>query len=146
MRSQGGEYGAGSEKISTREQHERFSGLYRRSGPEFPIKESCTMAKSAKEKDGKSSLELSLRALEMGDVLTSRRLARSVIAAPTPADQSVASKVALQLTGDPSELSAELVAQQIVQRGRPILRPYLWALGGFAAFFSLWIMSVVRYR
>lgn len=104
------------------------------------------MAKSAKDKDGKSSLELSLRALDMGDVLTSRRLARSVIASPTAADQSAASKVAHQLTGETSDLSAEVIAQQIIQRGQPILRPYFWALGGFAAFFSLWIMSTVRYR
>jgi hypothetical protein len=105
------------------------------------------MAKGTKDKDGKSALEAAYRALEAGDVVTARRTARRVIAGATPEDQAAARRVAKLLHGDDDkgEAQAELLAGEIVKRGGPIARPYLWWLGGMSAFGLLLTMALVRY-
>ena len=105
------------------------------------------MARGSKDKDGRSTLEAALRAYEAGDVVTARRTARRVIATPTPDDQAAAKRVAKLLHGDDDkgEAQAELLAQEIIQRGSPLLRPYLWWLGGVTAYGLLLVMAVVRY-
>jgi hypothetical protein len=117
------------------------------------------MAKGNKDKgaDGRSALEAALKAYEAGDVVTARRTAGRVIAVPTPEDQAAAKRVARQLhgEGDPSkaqlgfsdtqEAQAERLAQEIINRGKPILRPYLWFLGGATAYLLLMVMALVRY-
>lgn len=106
------------------------------------------MAKSSKDRgDGKSALEAALRAYQAGDVVTARRTAKRVIAAATPDDQAAARRVAKLLRGDDDqgEAQAELLAGEIVQRTSPLLRPYLWAIGGVTAYASLLTLALVRY-
>ncbi|MBK7858217.1 MAG: hypothetical protein IPJ65_06260 [Archangiaceae bacterium] len=106
------------------------------------------MAKGSKEKtDGRSALEAAFRAYEAGDMVVARSTARRVIASPLPDDQAAAKRVAKLLQGDDErgEVQAELVAQEIVKRTSPMLRPYLWALGGATAYLSLLVMAAVRY-
>lgn len=106
------------------------------------------MAKSSKDRaDGKSALEAALRAYEAGDIVGARRTARRVIASPAAEDQAAAKRVAKVLHGDDDkgETQAELLAQELVKRGSPILRPYLWAIGGVSAYLLLVVMALVRY-
>lgn len=106
------------------------------------------MAKSQKDRsDGKSALEAAYRAYETGDVVTARRTAKHVIAGATADDQAAAKRVAKLLHGedDKGEAQAELLAGEIVKRTSPILRPYLWALGGAAAYALLLTLALVRY-
>ena len=105
------------------------------------------MAKSIKEKDGKSALDAAYRALEAGDVVGARRAARSVIASPSADDQAAARRVGKLLHGDtdPGDSQAEQLAQEVISRTRPVLRPYLWALGGLTAYALLVTMALVRY-
>lgn len=107
------------------------------------------MAKSSKEKDrdGKSPLEAAYRALEAGDAVGARRAARLVIASPSSEDQAAAKRVSKLLNGetDSNDATAELVANDIIKRTSPVLRPYLWALGGAAAYAALVTMALVRY-
>ena len=105
------------------------------------------MAKSNKDKDGKSALEAAYRALEAGDVVSARRTARRVITGATAEDQAAARRVAKLLHGDDvkGEAQAELLAGEIVKRGSPIARPYLWWLGGMGAFGMLVTLALVRY-
>ena len=106
------------------------------------------MAKGSKDKgDGKSALEAAFRAYESGDVVTARSTAKRVIGGATPEDQAAAKRVAKLLHGDddPGEAQAELLAGEIVKRTRPILRPYLWAIGGVTAYTLLLTLALVRY-
>ena len=105
------------------------------------------MAKGSKDKDRKSALEAALRAYEAGDVVAARRAAKRVIAGPTPDDQAAARRVGKALHGDDDkgEAQAELLAAEIVKRGSPILRPYLWFIGGATAYLLLLTMALVRY-
>jgi hypothetical protein len=105
------------------------------------------MAKSSKDKDGKSALEAALRAYEAGDMVGARRTARKVIAGATSEDQAAAKRVAKALHGDDDkgEAQAELLAGEIVKRGSPILRPYLWFIGGVTAYALLLTLALVRY-
>lgn len=110
------------------------------------------MAKSSKDKDGKagpgkSGLEAALKAYEAGDVVTARSTAKRVIAAPSEDDQAAAKRVAKVLNGDDAkgETHAELAAGEIVARTSPVLRPYLWFIGGATAYALLVVMALVRY-
>ena len=105
------------------------------------------MAKGNKDKDGKSALDAAYRSLEAGDVVSARRTAQRVIAGATAEDQAAARRIAKMLHGedDKGEAQAELLAGEIVKRGSPIMRPYLWWLGGMGAFGLLLTMALVRY-
>jgi hypothetical protein len=101
----------------------------------------------AKSKESKSALEAAYRFYEAGDVWAARRTARSVIKAPSADDQAAAKRVAKLLhgEGDKGEAQAELIAGEIIARTRPILRPYLWFIGGVTAYALLLLLAWVRY-
>jgi hypothetical protein len=106
------------------------------------------MAKAAKDKDkdGKSNLDAAFKAFQAGDVVGARTAARQVIAHPTPDDTAAVKRVAKALLGDDAgDPHAETLAADIVARTRPILRPYLWALGGAVAYALLLTLALVRY-
>jgi hypothetical protein len=117
------------------------------------------MAKGGRDKEGKSALEQAWRALEAGDVVSARRLATQVATAPTSDDEAAAARVSQWLIGDrsakgqpvregellPDAPDARALANNMLARIRPPARPYLWALGGAAAFAGLLVLAVVRY-
>ncbi len=97
------------------------------------------MAKPAKDKDnsGKSTLDAAFRAFDNGDEVTARRLAKTVIMAPTPEDQAAVKRVAKALLGDdPGDPHAETLAGEIVRRTQPILMPYRGFIEGAAAYLA----------
>jgi hypothetical protein len=106
------------------------------------------MAKAAKEKekDGRSTLDAAFRAFQAGDAVGARRLAKQVIAAPSPDDEAAVKRVAKGLLGDDAQdAHAETLAAEIVKRTQPIRLPYLWALGGAVAYALLLTLALVRY-
>lgn len=120
------------------------------------------MAKSGKEKDGKSALEAAFRAYEAGDVVTARATAKRVLAEPTADDEKAAPRLAglLELSngtlgaaatttvkapGELPEKDAKAVASSIIWRTRVPGRPYLWAIGGATAYLLLVTLALVRY-
>jgi hypothetical protein len=107
------------------------------------------MAKASKQQDhGKSVLWVAYEALQRGDAVEARRLAKEVLAGKRgPNDEKVAKELAAELSAEGAVVpeTIEGVANDLLARSGVPSKPYLMVATVVAAYAILLVIAITRY-